>query len=62
MGIDIDLNVGDIDICYSDIGGKYVGLKIIDIGRVPISTLKFIPISDIKRSVYSYPLDSNPLG
>jgi hypothetical protein len=34
VGIDIDLDVGDIrhptsdiDICYSDIGDKYVGLK-----------------------------------
>jgi hypothetical protein len=41
VGIDIDLNVGDIryptstdiDICYSDIGDKYVGLKNV----IPIS-------------------------
>jgi hypothetical protein len=31
-----------------------------DIGGVPMSTLEFIPISDIKRNINSYPLDSNP--
>jgi hypothetical protein len=34
----------DIDICYSDIGDKYVGLRNV----IPISTSEFIPISDIE--------------
>jgi hypothetical protein len=34
-----------IDICYSDIGDKYVGLKNV----MPISTSEFIPISDIEE-------------
>jgi hypothetical protein len=53
VGIDIDLNVGDIrypisdiDICYSDIGEKYVGLKNV----IPISTSEIIPISDIEEN------------
>jgi hypothetical protein len=51
----------DIDICYSDIGDKYVGLKtIILIGSVPISTSEFVTISDIKEKKLCHPVDSNP--
>jgi hypothetical protein len=42
--------ISDIDICYSDIGDKYVGLKnVIPISEVfrYIRTSEFIPISDI---------------
>jgi hypothetical protein len=35
----------DIDICYSDIGEKYVGLKNV----IPISASELIPISDIEE-------------
>jgi hypothetical protein len=37
--------ISDIDIFYSDIGDKYVGLKNV----VPILTSEFILISDIEE-------------
>jgi hypothetical protein len=40
----------DIDICYSDIGRNYVGLKIV----IPISTYESIPISDIQKMVVTF--------
>jgi hypothetical protein len=40
--------ISDIDICYSDIGDKYVGLKNV----IPISASEFIPISDIEEKIY----------
>jgi hypothetical protein len=41
--------ISDIDICYSDIGDKYVGLKIV----IPISTSEFILISGIEEKKIS---------
>ncbi len=35
--------ISDIDIRYSEIGRKYVGLKTV----IPISTSEFIPIYDV---------------
>jgi hypothetical protein len=46
----------DIDICYSDIGDKDVGLK----NGIPISTSEFIRISDIEEKRKIHPADSNP--
>jgi hypothetical protein len=40
----------DIDICYSDIGDKYVRLKNV----IPISESELIPISDIEEKKYFY--------
>jgi hypothetical protein len=40
----------DIDICYFDIGDKYVGLKNV----IPISASELIPISDIEENKYLY--------
>ncbi len=64
VGIDIDLNVGDIrhrhplfryqrQICWTE---KHHS----DIGSVPILTSEFIPISDIEENKKFYPADSNP--
>jgi sulfate adenylyltransferase subunit 1 (EFTu-like GTPase family) len=47
------LAVSDIDICYSDIEDKYVGLKNV----IPISTSEFIPISDIEEKNIFLPTD-----
>jgi hypothetical protein len=51
----------DINICYSDIGDKYVGLKnvIPIIGSVVISTSELILISDIEENKIFHPTDSN---
>jgi hypothetical protein len=46
----------DIDIFYSDIGDKYVGLKNV----IPTSTSELIPISDIKEKKALFDTYSNP--
>ncbi len=57
MGIDIDLNVGDIR--YGHLLFRYrrqicrTEKRHSDIGSVPISTSEFIPISDIEEKNYS---------
>jgi hypothetical protein len=53
--------ISDIDICYSNIGRKYVRLKIfILMSVVPISTSESIPISDIKI-IFNIKARLNPL-
>jgi hypothetical protein len=45
--------ISNIDVCYSDIGRKYVGLEAA-IPVVPIMTSEFDPISDIKTYLLIY--------
>jgi hypothetical protein len=49
--------ISDIDICYSDIGEKYVGLKTV----IPIFASEFILISDMKEKKLLSPIGFEPV-